>query len=211
MVKRLGLSRLIALGGALLMVVVGIALCCFAGDRGATAAPETVAAITTAAVSPAAVAAAEASQPPGAVKDAGQLGAGLVKPAQTQASWAPQPAPDKAAAAEIPRRPTTSLRPQTEPRSAGTTAPRYPLPPFPPPDYASAGVAEASTGPAPNVLWLSGVIQGSPKLALLRRGENRYLVKEGGTFESYRVVKIGSNSVTIQRGSRKQMLRVGQY
>ena len=70
---------------------------------------------------------------------------------------------------------------------------------------------ELSAGPAPNVLWLSGVIQGDPKLALLRRGEKRYLVKEGGSFERYRVAKIGSNSVTIQRGSRKLTLRVGQY
>ena len=70
---------------------------------------------------------------------------------------------------------------------------------------------ELSEGPAPTVLWLSGVIQGDPKVALLRRGEKRYLVKEGGTFERYRVVKIASNSITIQRGGSKQTLRVGEY
>jgi hypothetical protein len=60
------------------------------------------------------------------------------------------------------------------------------------------------------VLWLSGVINGDPKVALLRRGDSRYLVREGGTFESYRVVRITSNSVTVQRGGSKRTLRVGK-
>ena len=85
------------------------------------------------------------------------------------------------------------------------------LPPFLPPLY-GADMGQEMGGPPPGVLWLSGVIQGQPKMALLRRDENRYLVREGETIEGrYRVIGISANSVTLQRGSRKQTLRLGQY
>jgi hypothetical protein len=62
------------------------------------------------------------------------------------------------------------------------------------------------------VLWLAGVIQGDPRVALLRRGKSRFLVEEGDSFEDhYRVVSISSNCVTLERGTRKQTLRVGEY
>jgi len=61
-------------------------------------------------------------------------------------------------------------------------------------------------------MWLSGVIHGDPKLALLRRGENRYLIREGDTVDGkYQVIEISANSVVLQRGGRRQTLRVGQY
>jgi hypothetical protein len=68
------------------------------------------------------------------------------------------------------------------------------------------------SGPPPDVLWLSGVVQGEPRVAVLRRGENRYVVSEGDVFEeNYRVLTISSNTISLQRGSRKRTLRVGQY
>jgi len=202
MVKRLGLSRLIALGSAFLMVVAGIALCRFSGDREATGAPRTASGVASDRLPEAARTGAEVAKP------------SVAPEAERPGAVAPGGAPaGKTAASQSPASTVAPVRPQTRSESDREVRPRQPLPPFPAPDFApaSAGVAEVSTGPAPDVLWLSGVIQGDPKLALLRRGEKRYLVKEGGSFESYRVVKIGSNSVTIQRGSRKRALRVGQY
>jgi hypothetical protein len=49
-------------------------------------------------------------------------------------------------------------------------------------------------------------------MALLRQGENRYLVREGDTVGGkYQVIEISANSVVLQRGGRKQTLRLGQY
>jgi hypothetical protein len=200
MVKRLGLSGLITLGSAFLLVVAGIALCCFSGGRGATAIPQAERRASSGGPRQPARAGLQAAKPVSA-PEAQQPGAATAGSASREQT-APSPSPTSPAA---PARTQTRRAPQQE------AAPRYPLPPFPPPEFAPAGAAEASPGPAPDVLWLSGVIQGNPKLALLRRGEKRYLMKEGGTFESYRVVKIGANSITIQRGSRKQALRVGEY
>ena len=77
---------------------------------------------------------------------------------------------------------------------------------------AAGGDGEVKLGPPPGVLWLSGIIQGEPTLAVLRRDSNRYRVREGDTIEgSYRVIAISSASVTLQRGGSKKVLRVGQY
>ncbi len=92
-------------------------------------------------------------------------------------------------------------------RKGGKGGDVLPLPPLSPPNF---GAQPTALDPPPNVLWLSGVIQGNPKVALFRRGDNRYLVKEGGVVEGYQVANITSNSVTIQRGSRKRTLRIGQ-
>jgi len=92
----------------------------------------------------------------------------------------------------------------------GPAAPSL-LPPFLPPLYGPE-TGEEMRGPPPGVLWLSGVIQGKPRLALLRRDGNRYLVREGEMIEGrYRVSAISGNSVTLERGNRKQTLRLGQY
>ncbi len=115
-------------------------------------------------------------------------------------------APRKAAEPERVSRPARQKQPAPE------RTPRPSLPPFHPAAQADRGGLQPVSGPPPEVLWLSGVIQGERQVAVLRRGENRYLVKDGETFENrYRVIAISSNSVTLQRGSRKQTLRVGQY
>jgi|GEM_PF-2575512 len=85
------------------------------------------------------------------------------------------------------------------------------LPPLPPPEWAAPAGGEEPSVPPPGVLWLSGVIQGDPMVALLRRGENRFLVRKGDVFEGYEVVDISSNSVMLHRGGRTTKLRLGQY
>jgi hypothetical protein len=68
------------------------------------------------------------------------------------------------------------------------------------------------SGPPPGILWLSGVIQGGPRVAVLRRGESRFVVKEGDIIEDrYTVSQIENNSIVLKQGSRKLTLRVGQY
>ena len=117
------------------------------------------------------------------------------------------------AGANAPAEKTTEVVPHPDkpPPSAPKRPTRGSLPPFLPPLY-GPGVTEEAEGPPPGVLWLSGVIQGEPRLALLRRGNNRYLVREGDTVEGkYRVGGISANSVVLLRGARRQTLRLGQY
>ena len=66
--------------------------------------------------------------------------------------------------------------------------------------------------PQSAVLRLAGVIKGEDAtLALLRRGDKRYLVREGDTVEGvYRVTKITDNTVVLRRRSRTQTLRLSQ-
>lgn len=83
---------------------------------------------------------------------------------------------------------------------------------LPPLMVAPAGSEMGTQGPPPNVLWLSGIIQGSPKLAVIRRGEERYMVREGESVGgAYRVSKITASAVTLQRGRRTLLLRLGQF
>jgi hypothetical protein len=199
--KRLGLPKIAAISAAFVMVVVGLVLCRVSGDPEAAAALDHT---TTAAL--------EAS--PGlegtdTVADAPEAGPAEVAPATGEvvfardaAPRAPSPSSPRAAAAPDLARPSQSARP----------APTRSLPPLPPPNWEAVSAPSATLGPPPGVLWLSGVVQGEPQVAVLRRGENRYVVTEGDVFEtSYRVVDISSNTITLQRGSRKQTLRVGQY
>jgi hypothetical protein len=127
--------------------------------------------------------------------------------APVQAPAAPQPV---AASAAIPA--PAKTKPVSQPRAYP------PLPPLPTnqpagkgklPPFPGFGPVAASI-PAPEVLTLSGIIQGEPKVAVLRLGEQRYFVKEGDSIGRDRVVKIGSNSVTLQHGRRTQTLRVGE-
>ncbi len=121
-------------------------------------------------------------------------------------------APPRAAASSAQEAPGSK-----RPAAPAAAYSRGPLPPFPagPPPFggqAIPGSPGASWGgPAPSVLWLAGVVEGDPKLAVLRRGDSRYLVKEGDSVEgAYRVVKIASNAVTLQRGRRSLTLRLGR-
>jgi len=113
---------------------------------------------------------------------------------------------EKASAAPPRAAPSSAQAAPGTKRAAAPTASysRGPLPPFP------AGLPPFA-GQAPSTLWLAGVVEGDPKLAVLRRGESRYLVKEGDSVEgAYRVTKIASNTVTLQRGRRSLTLRLGR-
>jgi len=188
--KRLGLPKIIALSAALLMVIVGFVISRVGGGPEAAAAPRAlkIAAIP---AHESAVDGAESSetetQPPEAAE-----------PGEAEPSAEPKKA---AAPAAAPKR-------KAAPRPSATRS----LPPLAPPEWGAADVTEEPSGPPPGVLWLSGVIQGEQRVAVLRRGESRYVVREGDTFEGkYRVVAISSNSVTLERGGKNQTLRVGQY
>ncbi len=105
----------------------------------------------------------------------------------------------------------TQAPPVRKPVSVKKPAAEGKLPPFQPPDWTAVNTSVGASGRAPSTLWLAGVIQGNPKVALLRRGEERYLVKEEETFDGvYKVASIASNSVTLQKGRRKLTLRVGE-
>ena len=200
--KQVDVRRLTAIIAASLMVATGIVLTRLSGDRDAAAAARTPERSTRArlAVTPIPVVAAEPTVPR------------KEQPDQRPLERAEQPAPPAARPqpAPAPAAPRSAAYPTAPPLPRKTTS-RHQLPPFPVPDAIAPTPGQAALDrPAPNVLWLSGVINGDPKVALLRRGDSRYLVKEGGTFESYRVVKIASNSVTIQRGGSKRTLRVGK-
>ena len=125
----------------------------------------------------------------------------------------PQPALEAAPAVEPLSEPAASKPKATaaskpRPRAAAPSS----LPPLMPALQGAGGGGEVKLGPPPGVLWLSGIIQGDPTLAVLRRDASRYLVREGDTIESsYRVIEISSASVTLQRGGSKKVLRVGQY
>jgi len=83
-----------------------------------------------------------------------------------------------------------------------------PLPPLLPLSHnAAAGVAPR---PLPPVLRLAGIIEGGEKLAIMRRGDNRYMVREGDMVEGQRVLRISANMVTLQRGARKRTLRLSR-
>lgn len=114
-------------------------------------------------------------------------------------------------AASAPKKPAAATS-QAPPAPRVSPASTSSLPPLTLALDGATGVGAEARGPAPGVLWLSGVIQGQPRLAVIRRGQNRYMVREGDTFEGqYRVATISSNSVTLQRGRRKLTLRLGQY
>jgi len=192
--KRLGLPKIIALSAALLMVIAGFVISRVGGGPEAAAAPR---ALKIAAI-PAHESAADGAessetetQPPEAAE-----------PGEAE----PSAEPKKAAA------PAAALAASPKRKVAPRPSPTRSLPPLAPPEWGAADVTEEPSGPPPGVLWLSGVIQGEQRVAVLRRGESRYVVREGETFEEkYRVVAISSNSVTLERGGKNQTLRVGQY
>jgi hypothetical protein len=127
-------------------------------------------------------------------------------------------APRPAAPCEAGPKPVAKPQPS---RAAPAAYASGALPPFPsglpplgvsPTAGWSGPSAALRAGPPPSVLWLAGVIQGESKLAVLRRGESRYLVKEGDSVEGrYRVIKIAADRVALQRGRRTISLRLGQY
>jgi len=194
--KRLGLPKIIALSAALLMVVAGLVISRVGGG------PEAAAAQDTAGPAPVVV--------PAPVAEAVESSEAETPPPETAEPEASEPsasAEPKKAAAPV-AAPASAPKRTAAPRPSPTRT----LPPLPPPEWGAPAAVEEPSGPPPGVLWLSGVIQGERKEAVLRRGESRYVVREGETFEGkYRVVAISSNSVTLERGEKNQTLRVGQY
>jgi len=192
--------RVAALLAALLMVAVGLILCRLEAPLASSTAPTpTAPAGALAQPSQAEPSTPEGSVPPGHAADSSDQ-----MPAQdTSAGETAHPA-----AAKPQESVSTSARKRAAP--ARKAVPQAYLPPFQPGLYGAS--SDGPPGPPPNVLWLSGVIQGEPKLAVLRRGGNRYLVREGDAIEGgYRVARISTQTVTLQRRGRTLVLRLGEY
>jgi len=199
--KRLGIHKIVALSVSALMVAVGLVVS-YATENPPIAAaqrgPEPAARPSLRVAQRSAVDSPKAE----VVKQAGAVAEAPAPPVSKLPSLYPAPSAEGALT------PTPEVRKPVPVRKA---APDHTLPPFQPPDWSVANTSAATSGRSPATLWLSGVIQGDPKVALLRRGDERYLVREGETFDGvYRVVRISSNRVALQRGSRKLTLRVGE-
>lgn len=193
--------RTSALLAALIMVLAGLVLCRLGTpvassttlEAGAPAASQGRASEPADEEVPA-ESAAPATEPSDLVEEPG--------PAQqsTTEVQAPAPAPRKSAPPAAPKPRAVTRKP----------VPQSYLPPFQPGAYATQ--TTGMSGPPPDVLWLSGVIQGEPKVAVLRRGEKRFYVRQGDTIDDgYTVVRISSNEVTLERGRRTRALRLGRY
>jgi hypothetical protein len=187
-VSRNNLAKTIGLCAAGLMIVVGLILYSVKGPAASRQSPRT-------------------AEPP-TVQDAGAL-APVTSESGAAREVDPPTEPAAGQSVSAPSRVVEAAPPaRTPPRPVAQGG----LPPLPPLGHGpDAGNVEPG-GPPPDVLWLAGVIEGEPTVALLRRGENRYLVGEGDTIEDgYQVVKIATGSVTLRHGGRKRTLRVGQY
>ncbi len=195
--------RIAALAAALFMVGAGVFLCRF----GSPVASSTALAGET--PSPAQEHAREAAAP----APESDLPSGDPGPAPQSDSAQNQQRDDASQATALPssvqvQRRTSAPSPAAVPRKA---VPSGSLPPFQPAPYGGR-TGDAPAGPPPGVLWLSGIIRGDPNLAIIRRGENRYLVREGSTIESgYQVVEISPDRVVLKRRGAKRVLRIGQY
>jgi hypothetical protein len=67
-----------------------------------------------------------------------------------------------------------------------------------------------SSGRGGDTLHLTGIIQGTPSTAVLRLGENHFVVKEGDILDnSLRVQKITRTTVTLRDGRTSYTLRIG--
>ncbi len=193
--------RLAVLFAALLMVAVGLLLC----RLEAPLAPSVAAAPT------GPIGVEERSPPDGAQpapNDAAPAAELTSPPAQPSAQdnrredAAPAPAPKPQKVTEA------AARKRAAPAKKAVSQ-AY-LPPFQP--TLRGATRDGPSGPPPNVLWLSGVIQGEPDLAVLRQGEHRYLVREGDAMDNgYRVAQIFTDKVKLERRGKNRVLRVGQY
>jgi len=73
------------------------------------------------------------------------------------------------------------------------------------------GDSSSSSRRSRNELHVTGIIQGSPSTAILRFGENHYVVREGDMLDNdLRILEIGRNSVTLRDGQSTYVLRIGQ-
>jgi len=193
--------RTSALLAALAMVVAGLVLCRLGTPVASSTTPEAGAAAATRVQAPEPAREAEPTESAAPATEPSDL-AETPGPAQqsTTEVQAPAPAPRKPAPPAAPKPKVVTRKP----------VPQSYLPPFQPGGYATQ--TTGMSGPPADVLWLSGVIQGEPKVAVLRRGEKRYYVRQGDTIDDgYTVVRISSNEVTLQRGRRTRAIRLGQY
>jgi len=129
------------------------------------------------------------------------------------------------AVAALPEPPTAHPRPQIAPKRAvspSASAPsqqrrfatrqdgagKGPVPPLLPPLYGP----QLTSVPArpPDVLRLTGIVEGQERLAIMRRGGNRYMARLGDAVDNQRVVQISADSVVLQRGARKRTLRLSR-
>jgi len=99
-------------------------------------------------------------------------------------------------------------------RPAGPAATQLPpsalFPPTLPPLFGPGQAPVTGVTPGPDVLYLSGIIKGNPDIAVLRRGENRYIVHQGDLIEGrYRVMAIGPGRVTLREGKNSYTLKLG--
>jgi hypothetical protein len=62
----------------------------------------------------------------------------------------------------------------------------------------------------PDVLRLTGIVEGQERLAIMRRGENRYMARLGDTVDGQRVALISAGSVVLQHGAHKRTLRLSK-
>ncbi len=143
------------------------------------------------------------------LRESGPPGEGSALSANTSTSpGAPQPqVTGRLPVKVVPTRQRAGVKRVVARASVDARGPLPPLLPFGGPQLA----AGTSGGPPPNVLRLSGVVGDERKVAVLRQGESRYLVREGDTISGgYRVVRISAKSVTLQRGGRRRTLGLGQ-
>lgn len=141
------------------------------------------------------------------LRESGPPGEGSALSANTSPG-APQPqVTGRLPVKVVPTRQRAGVKRAVARASVDARGPLPPLLPFGGPRLA----AGTSGGPPPNVLRLSGVVGDERKVAVLRQGESRYVVREGDTISGgYRVVRISAKSVTLQRGGRRRTLGLGE-
>ena len=119
---------------------------------------------------------------------------------------APVPPPERDPFAPViaPRRPyAASATPSA--KASRRTPPEPVLPPL---SEGEAGGQRASA--RESILALTGIIVGPPYLAVLRRGEDHFIVKQGDQLPGrFRVQAITRNSVTLRDGKQEYVLRLG--
>jgi len=151
-----------------------------------------------------------------------------VRGSQGSAAPRPQAAPDVVAphAIAAPKKPAAEV-PGSHAAPRGTASPpasasppqrrfaprqyaagRGPVPPLLPPLYGPQ-MASVAARP-PDVLRLTGIVEGQARLAIMRRGGNRYMVRLGDSVDGQRVLLISAGSVVLQHGAHKRTLRLSK-
>ncbi|MGD0113510.1 MAG: hypothetical protein ABSD48_16760 [Armatimonadota bacterium] len=122
------------------------------------------------------------------------------------------PKPSTAKSQMLPKRTAPSSIPAPPPQkrfaARQSATGRGPVPPLLPPLYGPqlTGIAARP----PDVLRLTGTMEGRERLAIMRRGTNRYMARLGDIVDGQRVVGISADSVVLQRGTHKRTLRLSR-